>query len=71
MLTALRSSPGYHVGRQGLQPSAELAGFGPWEAAVTAVAKVVEKALGTKNGRRVRWSWPASSTWPRAKGGRP
>jgi hypothetical protein len=69
VLTALRSSRLCHVGRQGLQPRAELAGFGPWEAAIAATARVIEQARGTRNGRRVRWSWPESSPWPRAKGG--
>lgn len=61
-------SAGYYLGRQGMQPRAALAGWWPWEVMVRTVAHAVEASLGWRNGRRVRWSAPAASPWPRVGG---
>lgn len=59
-------SSGWHLGRQGMQPRAALAGWWPWECLVRNVARAIEQALGWRGGKRVRWSEPAASPWPRS-----
>lgn len=61
----IRRSSGYHLGRQGMQPRAVLAGWWPWEVMVRTIAAAIEGALGWRGGRRVRWTDPPSSPWPR------
>lgn len=67
-MRSIRRSPFYFLGRQGMQPRAALAGWWQWEVLVRNVEASIEQALGWRNGRRVRWSEPASSPWPRQAG---